>query len=472
LGEYRKVLLGPTKDFILNFISSTEEDKYIVDEVIEVFATHVEALYKAGLINESLKNKTLEALTKSKKPLLEIMNKSNFEDIHEALEMYLKNVLGDTYGYLVIGRSRNDHVATALRLKCLKGIDKILELLKELRKEILLKACKYVNNIMPLYTHLQQAQLSSIAHYLLYMDEVIKVHTNLLKYIKDHVVSLSPLGSSAAAGTTVCIDRVFECDKLGFKGLCENTLYATSSRDFITLTLSVLTSLFAELTRFFNDLITWNMVEISTVKLPKEHVSTSSVMPHKKNPVTLEVLRALTSELMGYLIVTLGIVKSVGSGYSLDLQEVNKYLIKGIDSTIKGVKVLIDLVRGLEFDVDGWVRIVRSNYYLVLTDIAEITSVKCGVPYRSIYNVIAGIVRECGSSKECFLNKLCSKVKGLCTNYVELCKLIRNLIENPLNVLKLRCVIGSPNPNATLSTIKSRLREIGFSLTCDDVKGD
>ncbi len=469
MSEYRKVLLGPTKDFILEFISSTEEDEYIVDEVIEVFMVHVEALYRAGLISNDLRGKALDALKRSKEPVLELMRSSGFEDVHEALERYLREVLGSDYGYLVIGRSRNDHVATALRLKCLRGINGILKLLKELRKELLLKACRYVGSVMPLYTHLQQAQLSSIAHYLLYVDEIIKTHTNLLEYVKDHVISLSPLGSSAVAGTTVCIDRVFERDRLGFKGLCENTLYATSSRDFIILTLSVLTSLFTEITRFFNDLITWNMAEISTVKLPKEHISTSSVMPHKKNPVTLEVLRALTSELIGYLVIALSMVKSIGSGYSLDLQEVNKYLIKGIDLTIKGIKVLIDVVKGLEFDTDSWVKIVRESYYLILTDIAEVTSIKCGLPYRSVYNIVADIVGKCGNSKECFLSKFCSKVKELCSNYRELCKLAKDLLSNPLNVLKLRCVIGSPNPNFTLDSIRSRLRELGFNLVCGGV---
>jgi len=457
--RYRESLLGGTSQDILNFISSADEDREFIDEVVETFIAHVKALKMCGVIGEDLYNKVINVLNSNefKLKLLEVLDKGAFEDVHEALEDVLKELLRGYYGYLVIGRSRNDHVATALRLKLLKDSSKLLSLIRDLRLEILNIAERNLGNPLPLNTHLQPAQLSTVSHYLLYIDDILMTHYRVLNFIIRNILSCSPLGSSAIAGSSVCIDRVYEAHVLGFNSVCINTLYATSTRDFIVLTLSVVASLLTELSRIFNDLIIWNSSYMSLVELPNEHLATSSVMPHKKNAVTLEVMRAVSSEISGYLTIAMSILRNTSSGYNLDLQEINKYVFKSIKLTMDTLRLFKDLISKVRFRRDKIDVVIKNNYYLIVTDIAELVSIKGRIPYREVHALIGSIVKECGDNKQCFIKKLCSSIE---LKVKDVCNTIKDLVNNPIKAIDMRCTIGSPRTDLIITEILKRKKEL------------
>lgn len=304
---YRKALLGSTRLDILSYISSMEEDREIVEEVIECLIAHVKGLIHSKLIPEEEGEKILKALEElraSKEALFSI----EAEDIHEAIEIYLKEKLGKTGGYLPLGRSRNDHVVCALRLKAKKALVEEIGLILELRKALIKKAEENVYTLMPLFTHLQPAQPSTFAHYLSAIIEELEDITKIL-FSGLGIVDKSSLGAGAIGGTSVLLDRGYMGGIL-FSDIITNSLYATSSRTFLLYScfLSVLISI--ALSRIAEDFVIFSTPNFGYIKLPNEHLSTSSMMPQKKNPVTMEVARAWAGEAIGHLVAMMSILKA------------------------------------------------------------------------------------------------------------------------------------------------------------------
>ncbi len=461
---YRKTLLGSTKDEILRYTSSIEEDREFIEEVVKVLKAHVKELVRRGYVRPDVGEEIIEVLNEVLRNPSKVLS-SEFEDVHEGIEAYLRERLGDKAGYLALGRSRNDHVATALRLKVMKEIRSILGIIKEIRKSLLNLAMKYVNTPMPLFTHEQPAQVGSVAQYLLYIDEILRVHSKLLESVLNEVVAKSPLGCGAVVGTNVCLDRGVLARELGFNELAENCIYATTARDFIFLTASVLTSLALELSRVFNDLIAWSSPYLGFVEVGNEHLSTSSLMPHKENPVTLEVMRAWAGESLGELVSIASVVKGTHSGYSLDLQEVNKHCFKVLKLAKDSLKVLEDLFNGnLRFNM-GKLKGALSNYQLVTTDVAELITKELRLPYRFVHSLIAKCVKVSEDSGEAFTNCVCEELRKLLKSSKDVetvCRILSNVVSDPTKSLKLKCVLGSGNPEYVEESIKCRLKELGL----------
>ncbi|MEM4001808.1 MAG: argininosuccinate lyase, partial [Saccharolobus sp.] len=311
---YRK--WGSEKDEVVNYTSSIDSDKEIIEEVKLTMKAHVISLYLSGYIKKEAAKKMLAALNEFK----EISQ--GYEDVHEALEDFLLKNVGEEAGWIGLGRSRNDHVATALRLKLRNKLIELLTEINSLRKTLLDKAREHITTIFPSYTHLQLAQPTTFAHYLTYIEEELASRWEII-FSTLKLVNKSPLGSGAIVGTNVKIDREKEAELLGFDDIVYNTLSATSSRADIITTISELTVLMVVLSRIAEDLIFFSSNKL--VKLPDSHVSTSSLMPQKRNPVTMEILRAKAAESIGILTSLLSIYKGLPTGYNLDLQEMNKY---------------------------------------------------------------------------------------------------------------------------------------------------
>ena len=446
---YREALLGRTTEEILGFISSIDEDRLIVVEVIEVLITHVKHLTSKGLIPKDAGDKVLKVL----KDLLndnEVLFKVKAEDIHEAIEKYLRDVVGEDAGWIALGRSRNDHVATALRLKTRKILLQYIDKLLRIRKSLLDKSCKYVETPLPLTTHLQVAQLSTVAHYLTYIEEMLREYTDMIFYVLGSVVNKSPLGAGAVAGTTVPLDRYELASMLGFNDVVGNTLLATGSRDFIAITASVITSLITSLSRIAEDFIIWSTPQFNYVEPPPQHLATSSMMPHKKNLVTMEVLRALSGEVIGHLTAILSILKANPSGYNLDLQEINKHLLTLLTTTLEALVIFEDFIKNVEFNANTLSNEV-IKYSLIITDIAEQVAIKCGKPYREVHREVASVLRDLGGSD---LGSVCRELcRRLNVSDEGLCSISLS------DVLRLRKVYGSPNPELMLKYI-SKEREV------------
>ncbi len=444
---YRNALLGGTDEKIVNYISSMDEDKLIVDEVIEVLIAHVTHLTDKGLIPCEVGSKALKALHELlKEKDRDLLFKLRAEDIHEALEAYLTDVLGVDAGWVSLGRSRNDHVATALRLKMKKLVIKLIGELLAFREVLLKKARKNLDILLPLSTHLQPAQVSTAAHYLMYVEEMLASYTNIIRHVLNEFIDKSPLGSGAVAGTTVPLDRFELARLLRFNGLVKNTLLATGSRDFIYVTASVITSLAVSMSRIAEDFIVWATPQFNYIEPPTSHLATSSMMPHKKNLVTMEVLRAWGGEAVGHLTAILTVMKATPSGYNLDLQEVTKHLLRLILNTIEAVTILKDFIENMEFKKE----VLHSDackYPLTVTDIAELLSIRYNKPYREVHKELASLMKEFRASDISKIYKEISSRLG-----ISLEELIN--AATPENALGARKVVGSPNPELVLKSIE------------------
>lgn len=441
---YRNALLGKQDSKLTVFISSLEEDKLIVNEVLEVLIAHVKHLKSRELIPSDVASRVLDELSKLLRNS-DALFKNIYEDVHEAIEVHLKEALGSDAEWVPLGRSRNDHVAAALRLKARRVLLTISDELLRLRELLLMKARKYVEVPFPAFTHLQPAQVTTIAHYLTHVEEMLRIYTHLIYYLVSEVINKSPLGSAAAVGTVVPVDREELAKLLGFNGFVVNTLLATSSRDFAVLTASTLAALSVSISRIAEDFIIWSTPQYGYVIVHSKHLSTSSIMPHKKNLVTMEVLRAWGGEAVGHLTAILSIIKGLPSGYNLDLQEVNKHLLTLLTGTLEGIAVFRDFVECVEFDVVK-IREDLIKYPLTLTELAELISMELRRPYREVHREVASVIRDVGSED---LSRVCTALSERLG--ADLSSICINL--NPDRVLRLRKQVGSPNPEIMIKYI-------------------
>ncbi|MEM2005323.1 MAG: lyase family protein [Zestosphaera sp.] len=186
-----------------------------------------------------------------------------------------------------------------------------------------------------------------------------------------------------------------------FGGVVYNTLNASGGRDFITLTMALDASLLTFLSRIVEDLIIYSMPQLNYVRLPSEHLATSSIMPHKKNPVTLEVVRTRAAEATGHLVASLSVLKGLSSGYSLDLQEIDKHVFKVLQNTVETVEILTDVVEKLEVNSESVMRDLR-NYPVLASELAELITIRSGRPYREVYEEMAELVRNSREAVELY----------------------------------------------------------------------
>ena len=422
---YRKNLLGDIDSEILSYISSMEEDRELVKEVIESLIAHVKALASQNLIPAEKGEKILkelENLLEDPSPLFKI----EAEDVHEAIEIYLKQKLGEDEGYLALGKSRNDHVSAALRLKAKKLLIEQIKEVLTFRGILLEKAKNHLTTIMPAFTHLQPAQPSTFAHSLCYIEETLATYTKALFFALE-IVDSSPLGAGAVGGTSVPLDR----KKLGkelFSGIVFNSINAVSNRDFLGIACSIDVNLSVFLSRIAEDIVIFSTSQFNYLRLPKEHLATSSMMPQKKNPVTMEIARAWGAESIGHFVALLTILKGLPTGYNLDMQEANKHALKILKGTLETLRIFTDLFAKIEVNEANLLRDAKI-FPILATDIAEKVALASGRPYREVYGEIAKLVKESESAEE-FYAKV-EKKYGIKISLEE-------GIKKP--------VIGSPNP--------------------------
>ncbi|MCI2414355.1 MAG: argininosuccinate lyase [Candidatus Aramenus sp.] len=413
---YRK--WGSKEDAVIKYTSSVDSDHAILEQVKEVMEAHVVELYLDGVISK----KTARDILFAVKEFKEI--KQGYEDVHEALEDHILTKVGEEGGWVGMGRSRNDHVATALRLKMREEILEILEGLLELRKVVLNKAMEHKITLFPSFTHLQPAQPTTFAHYLMYVEEEISSRWGVIFSVLK-TLNRSPLGSGAIVGTNVKLNRKREAEMLGFDGVIVNTISATSSRADMISAIAELTTLMVSLSRVAEDLIFLSSSFVGYLRLPDSQVSTSSLMPQKRNAVTMEVLRAKGGECVGTLTSIMAMYKGLPSGYDLDLQEMNAYYWKCTSIVKATIEVLKDLFQGIQVvkkDLDS---------STLATDEAERLALN-GKPYRQAYFEVKEMVLS---------DKFTSKI-------------------TPEESVKLKAVTGSPNPQILEEDLKDAIARL------------
>ncbi len=395
---YREKLLGDQPRWLLKYVSSMEDDREIALEVIEVLKAHVKHLLEIKVIPSEEAGKIISTLSRLEENPQELFS-IEAEDIHEAIEVYLKREVGEGAGWLSLGRSRNDHVAAALRIHMKRLVRELMISLIELRRALINKAKEHIETPIPMLMHLQPAQPITLAHYLLYIEEEISSHFTLLKSTLTSLIDKSPLGAAAGAGTSLPINRWELARKLGFNDLALNTLYATSSRSFLTITSSIITNLMVALSRVAEDFIIMCTPQFNYFKPPTSHLATSNIMPQKRNLVTMEILRARAGECIGLLNSLFSILKSTPSGYNLDLQELSRSAWKIARNAIESIKVISDFIEKLE--VNKEVLASEVDKYMMLTaDLVESLSIKAKIPHREAYKVVAEAIKKCRDLKE------------------------------------------------------------------------
>lgn len=330
----------------------------------------------------------------------EIMNGSfewreDLEDVHMNIENRLFELIGEPAGRLHTGRSRNDQVATATRLYLRDAIDKIADGVTKFQLTLLDIAGKYIDTIMPGYTHLQRAQPILFAHHLMAYFEMISRDYLRLMDCRERV-NILPLGSGALAGVPYPLDREMVADELKFQGISNNSIDAISSRDYIVEFHSFAAIMLMHLSRFAEDLILWSSTEFGYIKFGEEWVTGSSIMPQKRNPDFAELARGKTGRVYGNLLNILVVTKGLPLSYNTDLQEDKEALFDSVETVAKTLDVFNGMLESMTIDKERML-FAASDPYMLATDLADYL-VNKGVTFRRAHESVSSLCERARSS--------------------------------------------------------------------------
>jgi argininosuccinate lyase len=312
------------------------------------------------------------------------------EDIHMAVERRLGELVGNVASKLHTGRSRNDQVALDLRLFLNEELNTVISATRRLRKNLLEVAQDHLDTVMPGYTHLQRAQPVSLAHHILAYVEMFGRDQE--RFARAQAAArVMPLGAGALAATTLPIDRGAVARDLGFRAITENSLDAVSDRDFAVEFLAAAALCMVHLSRMCEEIILWSSAEFGFVVLPDEFSSGSSMMPQKKNPDLLELVRAKTGRVLGNLQAMLVVLKGLPLAYNSDLQEDKERVFDTLDTLMPALDLTAKLWPKLRFERQA-MRAAAGGWALA-TDLAEYL-VRRGVPFRAAHESVGRLARD------------------------------------------------------------------------------
>jgi argininosuccinate lyase len=313
------------------------------------------------------------------------------EDVHTNIERRLVALIGDAGKRLHTARSRNDQVATDVRLFLRAAIDDIVALLERLSRALVDLAERHAATAMPGFTHLQVAQPVTFGHHLLAYYEMLKRDRERLAGCRKRV-NVLPLGAAALAGTSYPIDRERVARELGFDGVCANSLDAVSDRDFAIEFAACAALVMVHLSRFCEELVLWSNPRFGFVRLPDRFCTGSSIMPQKRNPDVPELARGKTGRVVGDLVALLTLMKAQPLAYNRDNQEDKAPLFDTVDTLVDTLAIFAELVPGIEANVDA-MRAAAAEGFATATDLAD-HLVRKGMPFRDAHEAVARAVRE------------------------------------------------------------------------------
>jgi argininosuccinate lyase len=383
-----------TNKLVEEFTESVSYDKRLAPYDIAGSVAHVKMLEKQGIISQEEADRIVKALNEILQEIErgEFEWKRELEDVHMNIEKRLIEKVGAVGGKLHTGRSRNDQVATDVRLYVRKEIKEILKLLKELRKAFFKQAQENLGVIMPGYTHLQIAQPVLYSHHMLAYYQMFKRDAERFEDTLKRV-NVSPLGSAALAGTSYPLDREFTAKLLGFSTVTRNSMDAVSDRDFVAETIFNCAMVMAHLSRLSEELILWSSQEFDFIELPDAFCTGSSIMPQKKNPDVSELTRGKTGRVYGDLVAILTIIKGLPLTYNRDLQEDKEPLFDAIDTVKACLKVNALIVEGMKPKKRRMEEQAKKGFSLA-TDLADYLAKK-GVPFRDAHRIVGELVAYC-----------------------------------------------------------------------------
>ncbi|HEV7679415.1 MAG TPA: argininosuccinate lyase [Candidatus Dormibacteraeota bacterium] len=383
------------------YTTSIAVDRRLYPEDIAGSQAHARMLRHIGILTREEHSAIDRGLREIKREL----DKGEFpvdpgdEDIHMAVERRLGEKVGEVAGKLHTARSRNDQVATDLRLYGKRVCRELMLGIASLQEALMRRAQEHRESVMPGYTHLQRAQVVSLAHHLLAYVEMLQRDIERLEDAHDRC-NVLPLGSGALAGTTLPINRRMVADELGFDTVSANSLDAVSDRDFAVEIVAAAALLMVHLSRLGEEIVLWSSQEFGFAELPDAYATGSSLMPQKKNPDVLELARGRAGRTLGDLVALLTTLKGLPLSYNRDLQEDKPPFFDAVDVAMQSVAVVTDVVKVLRFDVDA-MRAAASDPFLMATDIADYLVIK-GVPFRDAHRIVGRVVRDLQKQRRSF----------------------------------------------------------------------
>lgn len=380
-----------TDAFVAEFTASVQFDQRFYKQDIQGSIAHATMLAKVGVLSTSERDDIIQGLTDIQKEIEagQFEWRVDLEDVHMNIESKLTQRIGITGKKLHTGRSRNDQVATDIRLYLRDEIDSILATLKRLQLGLLDLASKNTNTIMPGFTHLQTAQPVTFGHHLLAWFEMLVRDSERLIDCRKRVNRL-PLGSAALAGTTYPIERAYTAELLGFDGVCENSLDAVSDRDFAIEFNAAAALIMMHLSRMSEEMILWTSAQFKFVQIPDRFCTGSSIMPQKKNPDVPELVRGKSGRVFGDLISLLTLMKGQPLAYNKDNQEDKEPLFDAIDTVRGSLMAFADMIPALVPNIKE-MREAALRGFSTATDLADYL-VKKGVAFRDAHEIVGKAV--------------------------------------------------------------------------------
>jgi argininosuccinate lyase len=394
----------PVADFVLRYTASIGFDHRLALADIEGSTAHAAMLAHVGVLSAD----ELAAIEQGLAQIRAEIERGEFrwllelEDVHLNIEKRLTELIGDAGKRLHTGRSRNDQVATDLRLWLRSEIDLIVNALTGVQRALVSKAADHTATVMPGYTHLQVAQPVTFGHHLLAYVEMFERDRERLIDARRRVNRL-PLGSAALAGTTFPIDRAFVAQRLGFEAICENSLDAVSDRDFAIEFCAAAAILMMHVSRLAEELVLWMNPRFGFVRLPDRFTTGSSIMPQKKNPDVAELARGKSGRVYGSLVALLTLMKAQPLAYNKDNQEDKVPLFDTVDTVLDTLRAFAEMLPGLEVNI-GAMRKATEEGFATATDFADYL-VRNGMPFRDAHEAVARAVRL-ATEKGCDLAQL------------------------------------------------------------------
>jgi len=447
--------IGSARKDVVEFTASIKSDQKLLEAVIKINQAHVIMLTEQNILTVQMGAQLLQALVELD---LKMTLDPSLEDVHLAVEEEVnKKVDSDVGGNLHIAKSRNDQVATAIRMALRTNILELLNLIVKLQDSLIELAEKHIKTVVPSYTHLHPAQPITFAHLLIsYVDALERS----LKRLEETIprVNMCPMGAGAIATTSFPINRERTAELLGFSKVLENSIDAVGSRDFVLETSANLTLLAIDVSRIVEDLLVWSSPEFGIIDLPESFTFTSSIMPQKKNPDVLEVIRARMSQVLGNFVASATTMKALPSGYNMDLQELTPKLWESIETVATSMNMLSELAKNLNVNKDIFSKSILN--YSTTTELANLLVKKYNVPFRTSHKIVGGVVKTLLDKKMALsnltpelLNKAAKESAGI-TISIKLVDLKDSI--DPQKCVESHKTIGGPAPIEVKRMLKIR----------------
>lgn len=394
----------PVSELVKIYTASVDFDQRLAKHDIQGSLAHAKMLHEVGVLSAD----DLVAIEQGMGEIIaeidsgQMVWSRDLEDVHMNIEKRLTEKIGDAGKRLHTGRSRNDQVATDIRLWLREVCDVLVNLIGKLQAALLSLAEGHTETVMPGFTHLQVAQPVSFAHHLLAYVEMFGRDVERISDCRQRINRL-PLGSAALAGTTFPIRREMTAKLLGFEEICQNSLDAVSDRDFAIEFTSAASLVMLHLSRLSEELIVWMSPRFAFIDIADRFCTGSSIMPQKKNPDVPELVRGKSARVTGHLMALIMLMKSQPLAYNKDNQEDKEPLFDTADTLIDTVRIYTDMIAGIRVNAAN-MRAAVLQGFATATDLADYL-VKKGLPFRDSHEVVALAVRH-AADKSCDLSDL------------------------------------------------------------------